>query len=443
MEQHTSRKSKVKLGTGQSASDIFISTKVTKTGRKNQDGSPIFTTEVIRYPSANSAESDGVVIATGSNEDGAPKISKTANITNTEERFLTSKITEVRRQQMGTISSNFNLNAEEQKAYAEAGGTDRNPISQSQSNTNGTDDVSINLEDLPNQITGDNLRNWSEDENPYYYPEGIRNSKQDYIQFDILEYKTKRPDPSKGNLAFQEREQATVLKTIILPIQPSISDSNSVDWNSGQINPVELAAVGLSGQLMNPTSKEDIDKTLQNLVSKGITDNSNAQKAIRLYLQQKAVGVSGLLSRFGGAVLNPNMELLFQGPQLRPFTFSFRLSPREKSEARMVKKIIRAFKESMSVKITSQELFLAAPNVYNIKYVNRYKDKNEDHPSLNKIKMCALKSCNVDYTPDGSYMTFNEPNATMTSYNLTLQFQELEPVTSGDYDNNNLDQIGY
>jgi len=442
VEQHTSRKSKVKLGTGQSASDIFISTRVTKTNRKNQDGSPIFTTEVIRYPSASSAESDGVVIATGSNEDGAPKISKTANITSTEERFLTSKITEVRRQQMGTISSNFNLNAEEQKAYAEAGGTDRNPISQSQSKTDGTDDVSINLEDLPNQITGDNLRNWSDDENPYYYPEGIRNSKQDYIQFDILEYKTKRPDASKGNLAFQEREQATVLKKIILPIQPSISDSNSVDWNSGQINPVELGAVGLSGQLMNPTSKEDIDETLKEL-GKKMTLDANAQKAMRLYLQQKAVGVSGLLSRFGGAILNPNMELLFQGPQLRPFTFSFRLSPREESEARMVKKIIRAFKESMSVKITSQGLFLAAPNVYNIKYVNRYEGKNEDHPSLNKIKMCALKSCNVDYTPDGSYMTFNEPNATMASYNLTLQFQELEPVTSKDYEPLKENEIGY
>jgi hypothetical protein len=31
--------------------------------------------------------------------------------------------------------------------------------------------------------------------------------------------------------------------------------------------------------------------------------------------------------------LNPNMELLFQGPQLRPFNFTFRLSPRDQKEA--------------------------------------------------------------------------------------------------------------
>jgi hypothetical protein len=74
---------------------------------------------------------------------------------------------------------------------------------------------------------------------------------------------------------------------------------------------------------------------------------------------------------------------------------------------------------------------MKAPNVFKIKYHLRGTDK--DHPSLNKIKMCALQSCSVDYTPDGSYMTFNDESATMTSYNLSLQFQELEPVTEKDY----------
>ena len=438
MEQHTSRKSKVKLGPGRSASDIFISTRVTKTNRKNQDGSPIFTTEVIRYPSANSAESDGVVIATGSNEDGAPKISKTANITSTEERFLTSKITEVRRQQMGTISSNFNLNAEEQEAYTEAGGTDRNPISQSQSNTNGTDskDTKLKVDTFDVSITPKGIR---ENYGPYVYPTDLGTNGQDFIQFSIKRYKP-RDINLKGAIGIiEERQQLDTVGTIALPIQPSISDSNNVDWNGLRINPLEMELSSGSLNIMSQQGQKYVNGLIDRLESMGA--DPNTLKAAKLYFAQKAAGVNGLLSRFGGGIVNPNLELLFQGPTLRPFTFTFRLSPRDETEATQVRSIIRVFKEAMAVKTASQQFFLAAPDVFDIRYCQRG-DTTRYHPSLNEIKTCALKSCNVDYTPDGSYMTFNDENNTMVSYNLTLQFQELEPVTSKDYDKN-YDHIGY
>jgi len=41
-------------------------------------------------------------------------------------------------------------------------------------------------------------------------------------------------------------------------------------------------------------------------------------------------------------------------------------------------------------------------------------------------------------------MTFSDNTKTMTSYSLSLQFQELEPVTTGDYiDNVPYNEIGY
>jgi hypothetical protein len=302
--------------------------------------------------------------------------------------------------------------------------------------------LSLSDENTPDQITGEYKRDWEREEGIYIYPLELRNNNQDYIEFDIIEYKTRRPDASRGNLSFLPRESIKKQKKkIILPIQPSITDSNTVDWNSGQINPVELAAVGLSNQLMNPKTNTDIEDTLGAITS-ALTLDQNAQKAVRLYLQQKAVGINGLLSRIGGAVLNPNLELLFQGPTLRPFSFNFRLSPRRYKEALEVKQIIRAFKESMSVKTTDRELFLAAPYVYDIRYVNRYDGGSNNHPSINRIKTCVLKSCSVDYTPDGSYMTFNHKSAPMTSYSLSLQFQELEPVTSKDY-NMPIEEIGF
>lgn len=281
----------------------------------------------------------------------------------------------------------------------------------------------------------------------YSYPTDLGKNKQDFIQFTIYEYQPKKLTSlgNNSNLAtFQQRQLKKPVGTISLPIQPSISDTNNVDWNGLTVNPLEMELAGTSLTLMNGQNSDIIER-----IKKAFDGNGNVTKAVELYLAQQAAGTKGLLSRVGGAIINPNMELLFQGPTLRPFTFNFRLSPRDSDEAKSVKSIIRVFKEAMAVKTAPQNLFLTTPNIFEIKYVLGNTGANfTTHPSLNKIKTCALKSCNVDYTPDGSYMTFKDPNATMTSYGLTLQFQELEPVTTQDYkdDQGNFlqeDHIGY
>ena len=59
----------------------------------------------------------------------------------------------------------------------------------------------------------------------------------------------------------------------------------------------------------------------------------------------------------------------------------------------------------------------------------------KQHPYLNRFKECALTSCTVDYTPDGTYMTYGNDNSepSMTAYRMTLQFGELEPIFDDEY----------
>lgn len=306
-----------------------------------------------------------------------------------------------------------------------------------------SNDETISLNDLKiEQIFPDseNQNKWWYGKDPFVYPDKIDKNNQDFIKFEIFEYITKKGS-EENPLLFAERQLKDKKATIILPIQPTITDNNVVDWTSNNLNPVELGLYGIASAGMKADGQlTEILGSMGNTV----TQDSNVGKALLLYLKQKAIGTTGLVSRFGGAVVNPNMELLFQGPQLRPFNFSFRLSPRDDEEAKKVKNIIRIFKESMSVRTSSQGLFLAAPHIFGIKYINGSTKK--DHTSLNRIKTCALQSCSVDYTPDGSYMTFNDPTTgfPMTSYNITLQFQELEPVTEKDYnDLNDINAIGY
>ena len=171
----------------------------------------------------------------------------------------------------------------------------------------------------------------------------------------------------------------------------------------------------------------------------------NMAKAINVYLAQQAVGAQGLLSRATGAILNPNLEMLFGGPKLRSFGFTFKLSPRDASEASQVRQIIRFFKQNMSPQKgggsggASANLFLKAPNTFQIHYMHK---GTEEHPFIGRPKECAMTSFEVDYTPDGNYSTLRD--GFMTSYTISMSLKELEPVFYEDYEElNNPNIIGY
>jgi hypothetical protein len=111
------------------------------------------------------------------------------------------------------------------------------------------------------------------------------------------------------------------------------------------------------------------------------------------------------------------------------------MTPRSASEAKIVRNIIRTFKQAMSVKRSTSVLLLKSPHTFMIKYLT----SNKEHPYLNRFKECALTNCSVNYTPDGQYMSYDASEIderSMTAYELSLTFNELEPIFDDDYDDN-------
>jgi hypothetical protein len=280
------------------------------------------------------------------------------------------------------------------------------------------------------------------------YPINLDASKQDCIKFSMETNEGRNLGGTGAGGVFGtlgNRVTTEIKGSVTLPIQSGITDSNGVEWGGANLDAKDryLASLALGGI----QSQEGLGDNVGNLLGRVFKDLKNAsnnpdiQSAINVYLAQEAVGIQGLLSRSSGAIINPNLELLFNGPTLRSFTFTFRLSPRSQKEAANVRRIIRYFKEGMVVKTAEQEIFLKSPNIFNIQYLSN----NALHKSLPRIKKCALLGCDVDYTPDGTYMTFNDEAKTMTSYQLSLRFSELEPLYSRDYKEKGLqeDAIGY
>ena len=268
-----------------------------------------------------------------------------------------------------------------------------------------------------------------------YYPNDIASTPQDVVTFQAHRYESGN---RLGSDVFEfELNPVTYIPldpVVVLPIQSSIVDQNSVAWESDTLNAIEAAFLKIANNLIDAEGISNITKVASGSIQQALDllkqPASGASTAVKNYLIGQAVGVNNLQSRLSGQVLNPNLELLFQGPQLRPFNFTFRMSPRNKDEAKTVKDIIKFFKKNMATIKETNNLFLKAPNVFKIRYL--YGPNREIHPSINLIKMCALTNCSVDYTPLGSYATYSD--GTMVAYNVTLSFQELTPIYDKDYD---------
>lgn len=289
----------------------------------------------------------------------------------------------------------------------------------------------------------------------YRYPLKKIDAKDDYLEVLVVKYSAPGLEISDNPNILQRTSTEALdssgslldpLYQILLPMPQGISDTNMVKWGEDSINPLEAAGVGASEKAIEGKPVEALKNLLN--AGKSVLTSGNGQDLALSYMSAKAVGTlggnvtaEGVLARTTGQVLNPNMELLFQGVQLRSFNFSFNLAPREEKEAMAVKNIIRTFKTSMAAKTSSGSgagLFISSPEIFQL----TYKSGNKKHPFLHSFKPCALVSMGVDYTGSGVYATYED--ATPVHMKLSLSFQELNPIYFDDYDKIPLtDGVGY
>lgn len=274
------------------------------------------------------------------------------------------------------------------------------------------------------------------------FPQGLRYpvdmaSAQDVIKFDMLKYEPKKV----SGFGFSERNKDRAsIGSVTLPIPGGISDSNACNWGDDTMNPLQIAGAALAlGALGSDSVTGGLGGALGDLKNQVVENNQTVKSAIAGATASAAIGsdINSLLGRTQGVIINPNLELLFQSPTLRPFTFEFKMSPRSSDEAARIVEIIRFFKQGMAPIRDESRLFLKTPHTFKIKYIQN----GEDSKFLNKFKECALLSCNIQYTPEGNYAPYED--GAMSSYRMSLQFKELEPVYNDEYSDFDDTNIGF
>ena len=255
-----------------------------------------------------------------------------------------------------------------------------------------------------------------------------------------------RMETSDANKRLRQNMNSRTKYMIELPIPQDLSDSNSVTWGEDRVNALELAALNVAQTAMQGSIGEGAVTTAEAAVAalnRGVEIpglKSDTQAAVRAAISGAALGALGsnvsarsVISRSTGQILNNNLELLFQGVNLRSFPFSITFSPRGPKEASVVKDIIRSLKMSMAPKAgefdgaASQGIFLQSPDVFQLRYMR----DDVDHPFLNAFKLCALTGMTVNYTNAGTYTTYED--GTPVNIRMNLTFKELNPIYHEDY----------
>lgn len=350
----------------------------------------------------------------------------------------------------GAIHKNVDANINKAAEKEGLSQTDKNKLLDTNSNkADATEDGSADTQQAPAPPTSDkgyssDTREDYEGGKPLRYPSslGTENQDQDYLKIQMVKYEPRGLSfqqtggiPSRSGLTSKGKapDGRNILSTIFLPIPSGIQDQNQVGWNKDEADPVKLAMADFAKSTITQGASGASDSLRD--IGGTLNKNPGVKEAIASQLTRNLTGVN-VLGRTEGVVINSNIELLFDGPSLRTFTFNFKFSPRDNVEAKDVQKIIRTLKQGMSAKKAADFLFIKSPHTFFLGY---YKGA-ELQPYMNRFKECALTNLSVQYAPDGPFATFTD--GSMTSYGVSMTFQELEPIFDNDY-GEDYDNIGF
>ena len=135
-----------------------------------------------------------------------------------------------------------------------------------------------------------------------------------------------------------------------------------------------------------------------------------------------------LYNKFKGQAKNPNLESIFKSVPFREFTFPFTFAPKNEKEKDSVHKILQLFRFHMLPEQQSgANGYFNVPSEFQITYMYR----DNENAYLPRVSRCVLKSCNIDYAPEGvvSTLTADERGAPPTLINMGLTFGETEIMT--------------
>ncbi len=238
---------------------------------------------------------------------------------------------------------------------------------------------------------------------------------------------------------------------IALPM-PKVSDSNAASWGESDVNLLQLGQISALKGLAAP--KEDAKRIapffrslFQKKTAAADAPGANQTNAVGDAMTVGGAGIavmgSGIdtdtmLARSKGQIQNPNTELLFKGPALRDFQFTYEMVARSDREGREIRKIIKWLKHAMAPKFMNRAL-MGTPDIFALQY-RQGAGTGKLLATANKFRDMALAQLTVDYAPEGYWSAYEDSQPVAVV--LNFQFSELKPIYDRDQEQGT-DDVGF
>jgi hypothetical protein len=278
---------------------------------------------------------------------------------------------------------------------------------------------------------------------PLRYPNNAIYDNTDYVRFDFYKYKPAFSDAggtdiSAYNMSLQELEATDDLSSIYLYMPEDVSADYGASWGGKSFSNIGAGILKTIGPTMKDGNAIDGARNMVSAIGEQV---EGFGPALAASLVSKAlneipgagggVSVDDVLSGTRGVILNPNAELMFDKAEMRNFSLSFKLVPRNSTEAEIIKKICTDFKKATLPKFGGEGLlsgitgaqssnFIGVPNIVDVNFMTG----SSLNRNVSQYKPCAITQVKINYTPDGVYSTNRDGSP--IAIGLDLSFSELK-----------------
>ena len=156
--------------------------------------------------------------------------------------------------------------------------------------------------------------------------------------------------------------------------------------------------------------------------------------------QQIGGGVGTAVGLAGGLVINPRLEKLFKQKEMRNFTFSWELYPRNEDEITAIQELINTFRYHahpakdetvIGDEPSNTQINLRVPAEFTVRFMSYTKNGEtssfQDNPYIPKISRCVINQISADFTPNSVFSSFK--NNAPTAVTLTISMSEVTAMT--------------
>jgi len=239
---------------------------------------------------------------------------------------------------------------------------------------------------------------------------------------------------------------------VVLPLPTNLMDITSVlygtadlgavgDIINGGLGNVNGFAAGGAATLLRQSgalSSAAINSLAPNMVRSKMNRITNS--VLRMVGSEfSSDKITSALQQSLGVSPNPNPSVMFQGPHLREFQFSWTFSAKNQAESNAIKKLIKTLKTKALPRnfFKGEVSILEYPDICQLNFYpwdGELTQQNEwgwSQDSIIRIKKCVMSNVSVQYNPSNVPAFFVSEDPVVVR--IDIAFKEIEYILSNDW----------